>query len=378
MSMFNKRYYLDYAASTPVVPQVMQAMKPFWSDSFANPNSIHQSGLKAKQALQDSVRQVNTLANMEHNGKVVWTSGGTESNHLAIAYARGHWKASHSHDPYTIMISSIEHPSVVNYLESIHDPLLNIVYVPVDEEGLVKLEFVTKNIASWENVILASCIFQSSEVGTTQPIKKLSEIIRKESPDTLIHTDASQGMMYHKLNAQDWDVDMITLCGQKIHGPKGIGALLCRNLGTGFLNNEKGTSAVPLIAGFTKALELAQANTERSSVEIQKLTQVFLQNLKEHDIAYVLNGRTEEASCILNLSFPSDDRDSEQLVVAFDQHGLEVSSQSACMGSQAEDSRILLTMGLSPTNSIRLCLHHEMGSRDIKHITQKIKAIIKD
>lgn len=379
MFFHDKRYYLDYAAATPVHPRVFRAMQPFYSEMFANANSIHTSGRAVHHELESCERSMHALGSMGRDDHIVWTSGGTESNERAIDYAIHRWKAQHPDEPYTVAISSIEHPSVVDYLESRQDHLLRIEYIPVNKEGRIDLDWVRAGSSQWENLILVSCIFQSSEVGTTQPIKDLATIVHKHKSQTgcdwpLVHTDASQGVLYHTVNFQDWGVDMVTLCSQKVHGPKGVGALLSKQ---DIEIEREGTPTVGLIVGFTTALQLATKNRERNTVAIRTLRKELFRQLDKREVEYEVNGSRESDSLIINLSFPSDTRDSEMLVVAFDQAGLEVSSKSACMGSQAEDSRVLSAMGKHPRNSIRISVHHGMSTRDIKAIAKRIAQVVK-
>lgn len=369
-----KRYYLDYAAATPVSLAVERAMRPYWSKQYANPHSIHQSGVVAHQVVNQCEKKIRQVCHMGTGDGVVWTSGGTESNHLVIDYAIDQWKKSSPGEPYTVIISSVEHPSVVDYLESKSDPSLSVEYIPVDTLGVIDLRFLETRLLKNSHVALVSCVFQNSEVGATQPIKELARLIKKHLPQTLVHTDASQGMMYHQCNFSDWGVDMVTLCGQKIHGPKGSGALLIEK---GIEISREGTPAVPLIVGMTKALAQVQKNVNSNKQKIVDLRKFLFQKLDECGVEYVVNGNKKELSLIINLSFPSDDRDSEQLVITFDQVGLEVSSKSACMGSQAEDSRVLSAMGLHPKNSIRLCLHHSMKKKDLERIAGRIQRVLR-
>ena len=370
----NKRYYLDYAASTPVHPQVKRAMEPYWSERFANPHSIHQSGRVARRVVDTCEETVRRMCHMGRNDYVVWTSGGTESNHWVIDSVSKEWKKNNPHQAYTIAISRLEHPSVINYLESQDDPLLKIVYLEVDREGHILLDDASQIIREGDNLILLSCIFQSSEIGSTQAIKTLTRIVKKHSPQTKVHTDASQGMMYLPCSLSDWGVDFITLCGQKIHGPKGSGLVIGRQ---DLMISREGTPAVPLIVGLTRALEIVQEEREESRIKIHQLRKHFFQALDKQRVSYVLNGRKEAPSGIINLSFPTDPRDSEQLVIACDHSGLELSSKSACMGQQAEDSRALSAMGLEPRNSLRFSLHHSLRARDIESITARLAQLVR-
>lgn len=367
----NKRIYADYAAATPLSKEVLQQMKPYWRKHFANPHAQYKSARAVRTILDNCTAAMRRTAGMTKEGRVIWTSGGTESNHLAIDYAIKQWKSHHPDETYTIIISSVEHPSVVDYVESITDPLCTVEYIAVDGEGGIQLDDLEARLPSVENPILVSCIFQSSEVGTTQPIKELAKLVHKHKQDEFpyIHTDASQGMYYHKLNFQDWGIDLCTICGQKISGPKGSGALLT----AADINiNREGTPAVPLIVGLTTAWERAHKQMHISHTRIQELRTLLFEGFNNHKISYNINGNKEADSLIVNLSFPKCSRDSESLIVAMDELGVEVSSKSACVGSQKADSRVLQAMGKQPTNSLRISLHHSMNERDISRITQAL------
>jgi cysteine desulfurase len=369
------RIYADYAAATPVDKQVLQAMQPYWSQYFANPNAQYESARTARAVLDDCVQAVRQTAGMSKEGSVIWTSGGTESNHLAIDFAIKQWKALHPREEYTIIISSIEHPSVVDFVESITDPLCTIVYIKVDREGGIQLDDLGARLPSVVNPIIVSCIFQSSEVGTTQPIKEIAKLVHKHRQNAFpyMHTDASQGMYYHSLNFQDWGIDMCTICGQKIGAPKGSGALLAS---PDIDINREGTPAVPLIVGLTAAWERAQSQVEASRKRIQEQRTLLFKALDYRQVSYVVNGDTDANSLVVNLSFPDCARDSESLIVAMDQLGVEVSSKSACVGSQQADSRVLAAMGANPANSLRISLHHTMSEGDISRIAEALAEVV--
>ncbi|MFW0871050.1 MAG: cysteine desulfurase family protein [Patescibacteria group bacterium] len=372
------RVYADYAAATPVHKQVLKAMRPYWRNIFVNPNAGYHRARQVKNLLNDCEVTVRRLAHMHKDDKVMWTSGGTEANHRAIDYAIKRWKELHPGETYTIIISNIEHPSVADFVESIRDPLCFVEYIDVDGEGVIKLKDLGARLPSVNNLILVSCIFQSSEVGSTQPIKELAQLVRKHKGGRefpYIHTDASQGLYYHKLNFRDWGIDMCTICGQKIEGPKGSGALLARE---NIEIDRPGTPAVPLIIGITKALELAQSQISESNARIRELRTLLFDTLDRYQIAYSVNGVKNAQSLLVNLSFPFCTSDSEALIVAMDERGVELSSKSACVGSQKEDSRILQAMGIDTVpNSLRISLHHSMKKTDIRRIAYVLAQVVR-
>jgi len=369
-----KRYYLDYAASTPVSKQVQLAMKPYWTDNFANPSSIHSAGKKVKLVVDQCEVRIKKITHASKNTKTVWTSGGTESNRLAIAAAIDAWKTHNPGEKFVVLSSKIEHASVGVFLDSHNEPLMEVEYVDLESDGQLDLDHLKNLLEKNKNVALVVVQLQSSEVGVTQNIKKIGEVVKVTSGQfPLLHVDASQGLFYSALNMQAWQTDTLTLCAQKIHGPKGSGVLLCgKSLGV----NREGTKAVGLIAGLTQAVDDAQKNIPANAKQISSLRKLLCDELRASNINFVCNGKEEVDSLVFNISFPDDKRDSEQLIVAFDHAGLEVSSKSACMGSQAENSQVLSVMGLQRNNSIRISLHHDLTVRDIKRVAKIITQVV--
>jgi len=250
--------------------------------------------------------------------------------------------------------------------------LMEIVYINLKKNGKLDLGHVRLLLEQNENIALLSLQLQSSQIGVTQELKKIGELKKNTFPT--IHIDASQGVFYNNVNMQDWNADTLTICAQKIHGPKGSGILLCK---PDRVPVREGTPAAPLIAGVSHALTEAQKNTHKHALLIQTRRKELFQELRRLKVNFVCNGEEEVDSLVVNMSFPKDTRDSEQMIIAFDQVGLEVSSKSACMGSQAQDSILLSSMGLKQNNSVRISLHHDLGSGDIKKIAKRIKSVVR-
>jgi len=368
-----KKYYLDYAASTPVSTSVHNAMRQYWSEDFANPNSIHSSGCKVANVVDQCVQNIKQIAGAEKNSIVLWTSGGTQSNHLAINSVVNKWKYKNPNTKYSIVTSHLEHASVYEYFDHLKDPNLTIHYVDISETGKISETHLTELLKD-PSVIMVTSQLQSSEIGTTQDLKKIGSVIKKINTNIHFHIDASQGVFYHNIDMQQWKADSVTLCAQKIEGPKGVGVLLTQR----DMNMLKmGTPSVPLIVGMNRALADAQKSVIEQSEKILQLREQLLYEMRNNQrIGFVSNGDENEKSLVLNLTFENEERDSEQLIIAFDNEDLEVSSKSACMGSQAEKSVVLMAMGLRRTNSIRISLHHDLKKKEIKKISKRIAGVL--
>ena len=244
------RIYLDYVASTPVDREVLKAMMPYFTDDFGNANSIHQEAVKAKQALGNARKSVADILNARSE-EIVFTSGGTESNTLAILGIINDIKNMHA------VTSTIEHPSVLEVFKALEKRGLDVTYVGVDETGVVNPKDVREAIK--ENTILVSIMYINNEIGTIQPISEIAKSVRSKkkeyNSEIYFHTDASQAPLYLPLNILKLGVDLMTLGGHKMYGPKGVGCLFKKK---DIKITKAGTENIPLIVGFAKALELAE------------------------------------------------------------------------------------------------------------------------
>lgn len=373
-----RRYYLDYAAATPVDKRIVHAMHKYWSLVYANPFSIHTSGIKVRDILEKQKSIVRDISHARKDTGVVFTSGGTESNQRTIDYGISMWKKESPGQPYSIIISSIEHPSIYNYLNEMLDPLLTVHTVMVNSKGSIILDNVQELLDQAINPVLISVSFQSGEVGTTQPIRQLSQLINeyrasRATQYPLVQCDMSQGVLYHTINFDELGVDFLTLCSQKYFGPKGTGTIISKKT---YDIARDGTPTVPLIVGQVIALGIVQTHTALASEKIVALRKQLVQQLDIQNVSYLINGDPDERSSIINLSFPDCRQDSEELVVAFDNVGLQVSSKSACMGNQAQDSQVLSAMGVHPKNSIRISLIPSLSTKDINEISTRIAQVV--
>ena len=270
--MEKRRLYMDYSATTPVKKEVLEAMMPYYTTYFGNASSFHQFGREAKEGLDKAREQVAALINAQPR-EIFFTNGGTESDNWALegtAFSRRD-KGNH------IITSKIEHHAILHtceYLQKVHG--FEVTYLDVDEYGKVDLDQL-KSVIS-DNTILVSIMYANNEVGTIQPIKEITEIAHAHG--ALMHTDAVQASGNIPVDVKDLDVDLMSMSGHKIYGPKGIGALYVKkgikihNFIHGGAQERKkraGTENIPSIVGYGKAAELAKANMEHHVAELTRL-----------------------------------------------------------------------------------------------------------
>lgn len=374
-----KRIYMDYAASTPVDAQVLKAMMPYFSEDFGNANSIHQEGIKAKQALVTSHKSVADILNARSE-EIIFTSGGTESNSLAIvgvinAFEEGGIDIKGLHT----ITSTIEHPSVLEVFKTLERRGLDVTYVRVDESGVVNLKDVRDAIK--ENTVLVSIIYVNNEIGTIQSINEIAKVIkhkRKEyNSEIYFHTDASQAPLYLSLNTLKLGVDMMTLGGQKMYGPKGVGCLYKKK---DIKLTRAGTENIPLIVGFSKALELANKNRKKESERLIQLRNYFIDELNNKIPQAKLNGSRElRLSNNVNIYIPNIE--GEFLVLVLDNKGIACATRSACKTSdEDEGSYVIQALGYSKEhskNSLRFSLGKDTTKRDIDYVVKMLSESVK-
>jgi cysteine desulfurase len=391
-----KKIYLDYAATTPVDKEVLKTMLPYFSHDFGNVMSIHGFGQTALEAV-DSAR--NILANFLgcSLGEIIFTSGATESNNLAIKgvlrsyYSQKNRKLAKPH----IIITKFEHHCVLDTSKGLEkDELAEITYLPVYKDGIVKVEDIKKVIKP--NTILISVMYVNNEIGTVQPIKEIGKMINeiRKKKDGLekfypvFHTDATQAVNYFECDVEKLGVDMMSMSGHKIYGPKGIGALYVRNAtpikriqdgGDQENRLRAGTHNVPGIVGLGKAIKLINSQlTTHNSQQILKLRNYLIKKvLKEIPKTY-LNGSAEKRSPN-NANFRFDNVEGEGLVLSLDMEGIAASTGSACSSGALEPSHVLLSLGLrheQAHGSLRLTLGKDTTKQELDITIKKLKEIV--
>jgi cysteine desulfurase len=345
------KIYLDNAAGTPCDKRVVKAMKRFWARDFGNPSSIHSLGVSAKVAIEKARNIVADFLHA-HSREIIFTSGGTEANNLAIfGIVR---KAKETKKKIHLITTEIEHSSVLECFAELEKQGCAIDYLKVDEFGLIKPKDLRELIRP--ETVLVSVGYANSEIGIIQPIKEIMKEIRharkelgRERTDyPYAHIDASQAAQYLNMNVEELGVDCMTLDAQKLYGPKGIGALYVRDsvaispiiLGGGQEGGMRsGTENVPLIVGFGKALEIVQAEKERESARLEKIRDEFFDEVKKFVPTAIINGDTKNRlPNNINISIPGED--GELLVLRLDERGIITSSASACASGDEESHTV--------------------------------------
>ncbi len=353
-SFKKKRIYLDYASTTPVLPEVKSAMDKYWSEEFHNPSSIYEEGVDRKRELEEFRTSVSRILGVQSR-EVVFTSGGTESDNLAIlgAFEEARTKFSRPH----LIVSSVEHPAVSEASKEVIRRGGDVSVAGVDEEGLVQPINVLKLLR--KETFLVSIMLANNEIGTIEPVTKIARLIREDrkknnSKYPYIHTDASQAPNYLSVNAERLQVDMLTLDGSKIYGPKGCGVLVVRGEielrpilvgGSQEGGMRAGTENLALIAGFTKALECAERDREMERARMFELREFFINGLKEYISQAIVNGpKVEVLPNIVSVSLPETSPGvlAELLVLELDQEGVLVSRGSSCSNLNAEEGSIVM------------------------------------
>ncbi len=370
--MKNNTIYLDYNASTPIAPEVVEAMRPFLYQHFGNPSSHHWAGEPAKEAVEDARRQVADLVGCRAS-EIVFTSGGSESNNHAIKGTFFALKEKGNH----IITTEIEHPAVLNpccFLERIG---AKVTYVGVDKYGRVDPVEIEKTITP--KTILISVMHANNEVGTIQPIEEISKIAKKHG--ILLHTDAAQSTGKIDTNVNSLGVELLSVAGHKLYAPKGIGALYIREgtpiepliHGAGHESGRRaGTENVLLIVGLGKACEVAKKYL--NDPKIRDLRDRFWELLqKNFGGEVILNGHP--ALCLpntLNVSFVG--KIGGEILSRLD--GVAASTGAACHSGSVEISPVLKSMGVSPevgTGAIRFSLGRTTTPEEVDAVVQLLK-----
>ncbi|HWO00354.1 MAG TPA: cysteine desulfurase NifS [Blastocatellia bacterium] len=346
------RIYLDNSATTAVAPEVIDAMLPYFSEEIGNAQSVHSFGQRAKAAVERARRQVADLINSSAT-EVVFVSGGTEADNLAV---HGVAEAHRDHGRH-IITTKIEHPAVLSTCESLEQAGFRVTYLPVSGRGRVSVDDVRAAIGS--DTILVSVMHANNETGTIQPIEELADVVataRERGASHLhFHTDAVQSVGKVAVDVKRLRVDLLSLSGHKIHGPKGVGALYVRKgvrlsklmLGGHHERDRRaGTENVPGIVGLGCAAELARLQLGERQERMGELRD-YLERQIAADVSDVrVNGDAENrVPNVANLSF--DGVDGESLLIALDLKGIAVSTGSACASGSLEPSHVLQAMALT-------------------------------
>jgi cysteine desulfurase len=373
-----KRVYLDYNATTPIDPLVLDAMTPFMKEEFGNPSSIHSFGRAGKAALDDSREQVAELLGARPK-EIVFTSGGSESNNFAIKGIAFNLREKRNH----LITTQVEHTSVLETFRFLESEGFRVTYLGVDKYGLVDLEELKETIN--DNTILISIMFANNETGVVMPIKEIADIVKGKG--VIFHTDAIQAVGKIDINLNNLPVDLLSLSGHKLYAPKGIGALFIRDgvkldtliYGGGQERGKRsGTENVAGIVGLGKACEIVREEIDNQESRVKELRDELYDGISRRISGVWLNGHPQKRlSNTLNLSF--ERVEGESLVMNLDLEGIAVSTGSACSEGNVEPSHVLLAMGLSKEltiSSLRFSLGRFAEKEDIDRVIEVLPGIV--
>lgn len=375
---FIKHIYLDHCATTPVHPEVMEEMIPFFSKWYGNPSSIHAIGRKAREALNLAREKVAALISASPD-EIVFTSGGTEADNFAVrggAYA-GKKKKNH------IITTAIEHHAVLNTCKYLEGRGFEITYLPVDHDGLVNPDDVAQAIT--DRTMLVSIMHGNNEIGTIEPIEEIAYILRQA--DIVFHTDAVQTVGKMAVNVNDLGVDMMTMSSHKIYGPKGIGALYIRK-GTKIVpilyggHQEQGlrhgTENVAAVVGFGKACEIAAKEYPCQMKNLKDLRDdLEARIIGEIEDAYLNGSKVRRLPHILNISIAG--LEAESIIRELDKKGIAVSAGSACTSDSVYISHVISALNIPryiAKGSLRFSLGRDNILEDIDYTANMMTEVV--
>jgi cysteine desulfurase len=375
--MMKRRIYLDNSATTQVDAAVLEAMLPCFRENFGNASSVHLFGQEARAIVEEARRSVAELLGADTR-EIVFTSGGTESDNSALwgIFRSGSRPGNH------IITTKIEHPAILATCKALENAGAEITYVAVDSSGRVDPGAIEAAIRN--NTILISAMHANNESGIIQPVKEISEIAREHG--VLLHTDAVQSVGKIPVNVRELDVDLLSLSGHKIHGPKGIGALYIRKgtriapFMTGGSHERKrraGTENVPAIAGLGAAARLAGERLLEMQTRVSRLRDRLEDQAMTRITGVRINGRALRLPNISNLSF--EGLEGEAAVIALDLEGIAASTGSACSSGSLDPSHVLIAMGFRPEvvqGSLRFSLCYYNTDEEIDQTIQTLETVV--
>ncbi len=370
--MSTHRVYLDHAAATPVAPEVLAAMQPFFGELFYNPSATYQAARSVARTLQDARARVAAILGSRAN-EVVFTAGGSEANNLAVHGAMRPLSGKN------VVVSAIEHDSVLEAARR-----YDVRVVPVDKRGIVDLAALDKLID--DDTALVSIMYANNEIGTIQPIRDISQIIQRKRSERskgglplLFHTDAAQASNYLDLHVARLGVDMMTLNGGKIYGPKQSGCLFVKagvilqpivDGGGQEMGLRSGTENVAAAVGFAEALELAVTIRHDEVERLQGLQRRLIDGtLRAYPSARLNGTRNKRLPNNVHVTFPGIDN--ERLLIQLDELGIMAAAGSACSASDDEPSHVLGALGLSDEqarSSVRMTLGRTTTEQDVDYV----------
>ena len=375
-----RKVYMDHGAGMPLDSKVFEAMKPYFRENYGNPSSSHSFGNVARNAMESAREKVARLVAAEKPQEVIFTSGGTESNNLAIKGAayRNREKGNH------IITTAIEHISVINICKFLQKQGFEVTYVPVDKQGMVDLEKLEEAIN--DKTILISVMYANGEIGTIQPIRKIGKLAQENK--VIFHVDAVAAAGQVPINVKEENIDLLSLSSNDMYGPKGVGALYIK-AGTKIQpiiqgggqerGLRSGTENIPGIVGMGKAAEVAKKEMEAEGKRLTALRDKLIKGVLDKIDYSFLNGHpTKRLPGNANLRFSYIE--GESLILGLDMYGVQVSSGSACTSKTLEPSHVLLAIGLAHEEahgSLVFTLGKQNSEEDVDYVLEVLPDVVK-
>ena len=374
---------MDYAATTPVDEEVLKEMLPYFKEKYGNASSLHSFGRDAFDAIEKAREQVAKIINSTPD-EIIFTSGGTESDNLAIKGIAYKNKDKRKKEGPHIIACSIEHPAVLETCKHLEKQGFDVEFISVDKYGLVDPGDLEKAIS--KNTFLVTIMFANNEIGTIQPIEEIGKIA--EQHDILFHTDAVQAVGKEHIDVNKLNIDLLSISSHKIYGPKGVGALFVRKgvkpepvLHGG--GHEKGlrssTYNTPGIVGLGKACELGLKRMEKDREHMKKLRDTLIKNILTIEESYLNGHKTKRL--VNNAHFRFTAIEGESLNLMLDDKGIAASTGSACSSTKLQPSHVLLGIGLKPEEahgSLRLTLGRYNTMDEIEYVSEVLPDIVKN
>lgn len=369
--------YMDNASGAPVDKRVIEAMLPYFKTQIGNPASLHTSGINARRALEASRESVATLIKAQSK-EIIFTSGGTESNNIALRGAAHRKKKKGNH----IITTAIEHMSVVNTCKDLQREGFEVTTVPIDKDGLVDPKRIDHEIT--DQTILISCMYANGEIGTIQPIAEIGIIARNR--DIVFHVDAIAAAGKIPIDVQRDNIDLLSISANDLYGPKGVGALYARTgvplrpVMTGG-GQEKGLRSgsenIPGIVGMGKACELAKLEMESCANQMENLREKLIEGIGNIKYAYLTGHRTKRLPNIASLRFSFIE--GESIIMSLSDLGIEASTGSACSVKTLEPSSVLIAIGLrheEAHGSLLLSLNKWNTEEEVDKVLESLPIVV--
>lgn len=357
-----KTIYLDHAATTPMAPEVIEVMTHALSENYGNASSVHTLG-KKNRVLIDYARQTMAASIGAKPNEIIITSGGTESDNMALIKTAETFEAKGKH----IITTNVEHPAVLQPLSYLESRGFEVTYLPVNEKGRITVEQIEEAIRP--DTILISVMYGNNEVGTTMPIKEIGALLATLEQEIIFHTDAVQAYGTVDLDVNELNVDLLSVSAHKMSGPKGIGFLFKREglnipsllLGGSQENKHRaGTENIPAVLAFEKAIQINAERRAEMNTHFKKLKKVFIRELEAKNVSFTVNGDMEHTlPHILSLNLP--EVRSDMLLIQMDLHGVAMSAGSACTAGAIEPSHVLVAMFGAEADEIEHTVRFSFG-----------------